>query len=452
MTCTQAVQSTYNAAKRRMVSVRRLPVGVRRRCALSPVSQGRSRQRRFPWHYRIPEQLTQSSSLIASTLLPEGMRGVEYNTLSNISPIPASSNAVASDAPILPSTFDGSASYSHKVNGAFLHKPSPSSSKLVSSPNELLSSLDVPRAGAKSHGHQSRLTPTESSDIKRGNLLLATFYQSPRTGLPVNRTKKFVKDEPLDFPVDDSTLNASPIFEPVESPTQKGQDAKGSKTGPPIRDGSSSPRGLKSPLIASKIPGRRKPPRAKGRKKKAAKLRQEKKAAEAAEATERARVAAEETTRKEKEEEEGRLKWGCRRVPKGEMIQPLDVKWELSVNNAMATLSMQEVLATTSNGIKLTRRDLGTFKVVKGRDPPRGWLNDEIISACLQQVVDYGLQESNHKVGETPQYHAFSTFFYTNLREKGVQSVGRWVNKAKIGKEKLLKVERLFIPVHSGAH
>lgn len=120
----------------------------------------------------------------------------------------------------------------------------------------------------------------------------------------------------------------SPIFEPVENPTRKGQDAKGSKTGPPIRDGSSSQQELKSPLITSKIYGRRKPPRTKGRKKKealkkkAAKLCQEKEAAEAAEATERARVAAEKTTRKAKEEEEGRLKRGCRRVPKGEMIQP----------------------------------------------------------------------------------------------------------------------------------
>lgn len=76
----------------------------------------------------------------------------------------------------------------------------------------------------------------------------------------------------------------------------------------------------------------------------------------------------------------------------------------------MATLSMQEVLATTSNGSKLTRRDLGTLKALKGRYPPCGWLNDEVISACLQQVADYGLRASNKKVGETPQYHAFSPF------------------------------------------
>ena len=169
MTCTQAVQSTYNFAKRRIVFVRKLPVGVRRRFALSPISQSRSRQRRFSWHYRIPEQPTQSSSTIVSTLLPERMQSVEHNILFNISPIPASSNTVAWDATILPSTFDASASYSGKVNGAFLHNPSPSPSKFLSSPNELLSSLDAPH-GAKSHGHQSRLTPTGFFDIKQGFL------------------------------------------------------------------------------------------------------------------------------------------------------------------------------------------------------------------------------------------------------------------------------------------
>lgn len=396
--CTQAVQSTYNAAKRRIVSVRRIPVGVRRRYALPPILQGRSRQRYFPRQYRTPEQLTQSVNPVAPTSSPERMQGVEYNIVPSIPPTPASPNAAASDALVIP--------------------------------------------------------PTAAVDLRRENSPPVTFDQSPRTGRPVNQTRIFVKDEPIGFPVDYSSLKASPIIQSVGSPTRKGRDAKGSRAGPPIGDGRSSP----SLLIAPKAPSRRKPPRAKGRKKKAAqknkaaKLRQEKEAAEAAEATERARVAAEEAAQKEAEEEDQRLKRDCRRTREGKLIQPLDAKWEQIVQDAMATPSMQDVLVTASNGAKLTRRDLGTLKVVQGRDPPRGWLNDEIISACLQQVVDYGLQASNHKVSETPKYHAFNTFFYTNIREKGAESVRRWATRAKIGKENLLKVERLFIPVHSGAH
>lgn len=67
------------------------------------------------------------------------------------------------------------------------------------------------------------------------------FYESPRTGRPVDKMKKFIKDEPMDFPVDDSNLNTSAIIEPVESPTQIEQDSKDSQTHQCIRDRSPSP-------------------------------------------------------------------------------------------------------------------------------------------------------------------------------------------------------------------
>lgn len=183
----------------------------------------------------------------------------------------------------------------------------------------------------------------------------------------------------------------------------------------------------------------------------AKKLREE---AEAAEAASKAKEAeeAEEAARKEREAEEERRKQSVRRVPKEKIIQPLDATWEANVQQALDAPNMRQVVVTLSSGVTLTRKDIGTLKVVPGRDPAHGWLNDEIIAACLQQVVDYGLSKSDHKAGETPKYHAFNTFFYKNLRDKGTQSVKRWATRAKIGKEDLLKVERVFIPVHQGAH
>lgn len=170
----------------------------------------------------------------------------------------------------------------------------------------------------------------------------------------------------------------------------------------------------------------------------------EKKAGELAEVEEKAR--------KEAEAEEERRKNAVRRVPREKIIQPLDAAWERKVQEALDAPNMRQVLVDSPSGANLTRKDLGTLKVVRGRDPAHGWLNDEIIAACLQQVVDYGLRISNHKAGETPKYHAFNTFFYKNLRDKGVQSVKRWAGKAKIGAKELLKAERVFIPVHQGAH
>lgn len=497
-TCTQAVQSTYNAAKRRMVSVR-VPSQSHPRYVPPPTSQGRSRQRRSFWHHKRREQLSQSPEPVAPTVSPDEMEGIEFS----VPPSP-----VVSDSHSHLSTSHGLASSVPRMTGALPYVPSPSScdpsleqhqpatspssassilvqleptgeriisyEESVSSDNledddvvSIMEGKDVNRVAElfstdneqsdpacmeleRDWSLQNKFAPTASLAETRptehlGNSPHVAFYESPRTGRPVDRRKKYIKNEPIDFPADDSTLNASPMIEPVESPTQNEQDVKGPQTSRPIWNRSPSPEGLNAPFHALKVSGRRGSMRANDIKKKA----EEK---EAADAAERARLAAEEAARRKKEEEEERLKRGYRRIPKGTLIQPLDAKWEQSVQSAMSTPSMQEVLATTPSGNNLTRRDFGTLKVVKGRDPSHGWLNDEIISACLQQVVEYGLQASNHKVGETPKYYAFNTFFYTNLREKGAQSVRRWATRAKIGKENLLKVERVFIPVHSGAH
>lgn len=491
-TCTQAVQSTYNAAKRCMVSVPSRIVAVpsqsHHRHAPSSTSQGRSRQRRHFWQYQRPEQLSQRPKPVASPVSPDGMEGIEHS----VPPSPISSDShfnfstshgLASDVPIMTGAFPKEPPPSSFVTSPLSGAPTPvqmepTEERITSyeesvfsddlDDEDVLSVMDgkdvneVAELFSKDY-RQSDSTCMElerdwslpnnpasnTKHSRQGDSPHVAFYESPGTGGPVNKSKKYIKDEPIDFPLDDSTLNESPMIEPVESPTQKEQDAKDSQTGRPIRSHSLSPEALTTPFIALKVSGRRESMWANDIKKKVAKLRQEK---EAAEAAEKARLAAEEAARKEKEEEEERLKRGYRRIPKGRMIQPLDAKWEQSVQNAMAAPSMQEVLATTSNGNNLTRRDLGTLKVVKGRDPSHGWLNDEIVSACMQQVVEYGLQASNHKVGETPKYFAFNTFFYTNLRDKGAQSVRRWATRAKIGKENLLKVERVFIPVHSGAH
>lgn len=502
-TCTQAVQSTYNAAKRRIVSVR-APSQSHRRYIPSPTSQGRSRQRRYFWHRKRQEQLSQSPepvAPVAPTVPLDEMEGIETS---------GPPSPVVSDSHFHLSTSHGLASDVPRMTGALPHVPSPSScdpsleqdQRATSPPSGASIPIQMNPTGERIISYEESVLSDDLEDddmvsvmegkgvnrvaelfsknneqsdsacmelerdwslqnkfappasfaesrptehLRLGNSPHVAFYESPRTRRPVDRRKRYIKNEPIDFPTDDSTLNAPPMIEPVESPTQNEQDAKGPQILRPVRNRSPSPEGLTAPFLALKVSGRRESMRANDIKKKA----EEK---EAVEAAERARLAAEEAARKKKEEEEERLKRGYRRIPKGKIIQPLDTKWEQIVQSAMSTPSMQEVLATTSSGNNLTRRDFGTLKVVKGRDPSHGWLNDEIISACLQQVVEYGLQAANHKVGETPKYYAFNTFFYTNLREKGAQSIRRWATRAKIGKENLLKVERVFIPVHSGAH
>lgn len=126
---------------------------------------------------------------------------------------------------------------------------------------------------SEDHG-QSNSTCIE---LKQGLFLpnkFVTFYESPRTGRPVDKTKKFIKDEPMDFPVDDGTLDRSAIIEPVENPTQIEQDAKGSQTYRRIRDSSPSPRSRTTPSLPLEVSSRRRGPRANHLEKKASEIRQ----------------------------------------------------------------------------------------------------------------------------------------------------------------------------------
>lgn len=113
VTCAKAVQSTYNAAKRRMVSipVPRFPVGMRRRYAPPPSPQDRSRQRRFFWQSRNsaqpPARPLPAVNPVTSVSAPHGMPGVEYSGLSSDSalfhpptpPLPSLSTANEEPAP-----------------------------------------------------------------------------------------------------------------------------------------------------------------------------------------------------------------------------------------------------------------------------------------------------------------------------------------------------------------
>ena len=163
---------------------------------------------------------------------------------------------------------------------------------------------------------------------------------------------------------------------------------------------------------------------------------------------------AEERARKAKEAREERLKSGARRMPVGPVIEPLPSEWETKVNQALGAENGSKTVASSLGGVGITRRDIGKILPQPGTgDDPAGWLNDEVVTAYLQIIVEHGLKAAGHKRGETPSMHAFNTFFYKNLDEKGPQSVARWAKKAKIGEASLLNVERVFIPVNMhGSH
>lgn len=144
-TCIQAVQSTYNAAKRRMVSIPlpRLPVGMRRRYAVPQTPNARSWRRRLLRQRRVSVQSQVQSSAPtdqrATSLAFKGMPDVEYSGLSNAGEFPESQDAADPDAFILPRSSDILASGAPFMTGGLFHEPTPPPPDPSSAQGELAS-------------------------------------------------------------------------------------------------------------------------------------------------------------------------------------------------------------------------------------------------------------------------------------------------------------------------
>ncbi|KAJ5458113.1 Ulp1 protease family protein [Penicillium sp. IBT 31633x] len=133
-------------------------------------------------------------------------------------------------------------------------------------------------------------------------------------------------------------------------------------------------------------------------------------------------------------------------MPLGQPVRLLSPEWLAKVQRAVQSGQGQAV-ARSLAGDDLCQRDIITCV------RPLAWLNDEIINAYLGLLVHYLRQlDGNLGPNDRPRFHAFNTFFYSTLRDKGYQGVRRWANRAKIGGEGLLNVDTVFIPVHESSH
>ncbi|KAJ5312093.1 hypothetical protein PENANT_c011G11080 [Penicillium antarcticum] len=133
-------------------------------------------------------------------------------------------------------------------------------------------------------------------------------------------------------------------------------------------------------------------------------------------------------------------------IPRGPPVRDLSWDWLDKLQRACQSAQGQAV-AKSLAGDDLYPKDIVTCI------RPLAWLNDEIINAYLPLLVHYLRQSTgNLKPNEKPRFHAFNTFFYSTLRDKGYQGVRRWANRAKIGGEGLLNVDTVFIPVHESSH
>ncbi|KAJ5200359.1 Peptidase C48 SUMO/Sentrin/Ubl1 [Penicillium cf. griseofulvum] len=140
------------------------------------------------------------------------------------------------------------------------------------------------------------------------------------------------------------------------------------------------------------------------------------------------------------------LRRPTRVMPTGQPVRLISPEWLAKLQRALQSGQGQAV-AKSLAGDDLYQRDIVTC--IRSE----AWLNDEIINAYLGLLVHY-LRQSHGNLGpkERPRFHAFNTFFYSTLRDKGYDGVRRWANRAKIGGVGLLNVDTVFIPVHESSH
>ncbi|KAI4167453.1 MAG: hypothetical protein LQ343_007201 [Gyalolechia ehrenbergii] len=276
------------------------------------------------------------------------------------------------------------------------------------------------------------------------------FYNSPRTGFPVTLVKEYSSEDALTPPI--KPYNGVPISKVPTTPSGNAKTSlrrlKSVAVSPPV-----TPENIASNLSSLGVSNRRSSTRLDLIAAEEQVKRDQAAALEAEEAEKKAKEEAAQRAADEARQAEERIRLGTRRMPTGAVIQPLTAAWEDEVARAMQTgLSSQRELARTSAGESIRRRDFGHVLPQSGVDSPAGWLNDTIISAYLQAVVDYGQKMRDVRRGALPKVHAFNTFFYKNLSDKGYDGVRRWATRAKFGGKDLLNMEKIFIPINKGGN
>lgn len=86
----------------------------------------------------------------------------------------------------------------------------------------------------------------------------------------------------------------------------------------------------------------------------------------------------------------------------------------------------------TKFGIDICVRDLSTLSDCH-------WLNDSIIDFYMSLI------KQRSQSGDLPAVHCFSTFFYTNLSQRGYGSVKKWAKRAKVD---VTKMDYIFCPIN----
>lgn len=103
---------------------------------------------------------------------------------------------------------------------------------------------------------------------------------------------------------------------------------------------------------------------------------------------------------------------------------------------------------------KLNARDFATLLPELFSGDPKAWLNDNIVNEYLAILVKHIKDKAGYKHvrgGKAPTVHAFSSFWYTNMKTKP-KSVERWASRFQLAGAQYLDADILLYPICDGGH
>ena len=120
-------------------------------------------------------------------------------------------------------------------------------------------------------------------------------------------------------------------------------------------------------------------------------------------------------------------------------ISTLTKEWENKVQDAVRT----------GFAPNFTASDFARVVPPRSSGFTESWLNDESVNGYLKLITNF---HNSHHPSTIPKSHAFTSFMFKQIAEKGYRGVERWARRAKIGGADLLETHTIFIPINNGSH
>lgn len=149
---------------------------------------------------------------------------------------------------------------------------------------------------------------------------------------------------------------------------------------------------------------------------------------------------------------------------KNTLIRPLEPEWAANVQAAMSITNPQKVFSKSPDGTDITRYVLGRIlpqqgehEVIASNGGQQGnsaWLNDECVDIWISFIVARRLEQEGYVKGPNniPSTVAYLSAFWKTYKSKGAEGIKTWSRRKGIAGKKLLKAEKIFFPINSGAH